>query len=154
MEGVGGELRGRGLLSKIRFCVMDAEYLSVGVHRLLPAEHADWIYGLVLEALRIKDAGRQGELVGARLLGEAYEQEGRQIPRCLAVIGSKLISGSADNGDADEAQRYEVRAWDLGTLECEHTLPQAAGAEVRCLAAGCGAVWGGVGSEVVVWGWA
>ena len=82
----------------------------------------------------------------------AYEQEGRQYPHCLAVSGSKLISGSAYYGFADEAERCEVRVWDLGTLECEHTLPQAAGAKVRCLAAGCGAVWGGVGSEVVVWG--
>ena len=61
-------------------------------------------------------------------------------------------SGSEDNGIADEAERYEVRVWDLGTLECEHTLPQPAEEEVNCLAAGCGAVWGGVGREVVVWG--
>jgi hypothetical protein len=72
----------------------------------------------------------------------AYEQGVRQIPRCLAVSGSKLISGSAfRSGIADKAERCEVRVWDLGTLECEHTLPQAAGAQVRCLAAGCGAVW-------------
>ena len=45
-----------------------------------------------------------------------------------------------------------MRVWDLGTLECEHTLPQAAGAVLYGLAAGCGAVWGGVGREVVVWG--
>ena len=82
----------------------------------------------------------------------ACEQEGRQFLRCLAVSGSKLISGSADRGVADEAERYEVRVWDLGTLECEHTLLQPAGAEVCCLAAGCGLVWGGVGEEVVVWG--
>jgi WD40 repeat protein len=380
MKGGGGELRGRGLLSKIRFCVMDAKYLAVGVHRLLPAEHADWIDGLVLEALRIKGAGLQGEPVGARLLGEkahvrrprpgvrwerygagserrlqghtkdvlavaecegrmcsgswdgsirvwggaSLEHErtlrdeeyvvegvrclaalegrlisghgsgairvwnvatgecdrvleghtdavrclavsgtrlvsgsndksvkmwamgagaswacertlvghdgsvlslatwqgmvlsgsadhivrvwdmgtgahdstltghegavcglavhgdrllsaswdgmirewalgtwtalrtvqangsskyGRQYPHCLAVCGSKLISGSASFGGDGE-----VRVWDLGTLECEHTLPQPAREGVRCLEAGCGAVWGGVGSEVVVWG--
>jgi hypothetical protein len=377
MKGCGGELRGRGLLSKIRFCVMDTKYLSVGVHRLLPAEHADWIDGLLLEALRVKGAGLERELVGARLLSEkahvrrpwpgvrwerygaggerrlqghtddvravvecegrmcsgsedgsirvwggasleyertlrdeedaeddvlslaawegrlisghasgsirvwnvatgacdrvleghkgavlclavsgtrllsgsddrsvkvwamgagaswacertlvghdhsvvslatwedkvlsgskddsvrvwdmgtgahdatltghedtvyglavhgdrllsaswdgtirewalgtwaalrtvqAYEGNGRQYPHSLAVCGSKLISGSAMFGGV------EVRVWDLGTLECEHTLPQPAGAGVRCLAAGCGAVWGGVGSEVVVWG--
>jgi hypothetical protein len=385
MKGGGRELRGRGLLSKIRFCVMDAEYLSVDVHRLLPAEHADWIDGLVQEA-RIQGAGRPGEHAGARLLGEkahlrrprpgvrwerygaggerrlqghtdavwavvecegrmcsgsrdgsirvwggaslehertlrdeedaedgvgslaawnghlmsghssgairvwnvatgacdrvleghtdavrclavsgtrlvsgskdmsvrvwamgpgaswtcertlvghadwvlalatwqgkvlsgsrdnsvrvwdirtgahdgtltghtdyvyglavhgdrvltasydgtirewalgtwaavrsvqAYEGEARQFPYCLAVSGSKVVSGSVDrDGDADEeeeARRYEVRVWDLATLACEHTLPQAAGAEVWCLAAGCGAVWGGVGEEVVVW---
>ncbi len=42
--------------------------------------------------------------------------------------------------------------WDLGTLECEHTLLQPAGAQVWCLTAGCGVVWGGVGEEAVVWG--
>ncbi len=51
-----------------------------------------------------------------------------------------------------EAEPCEVRVWDLGTLECEHTLPQPAGARVWCLAAGGGAVWGRVGREVVVWG--
>ena len=83
---------------------------------------------------------------------EAYGREGRQFPRCLAVSGSKLISGSADREVLGGAQQYEVRVWDLGALECEHTLPQPAGAEVRCLTAVCGAVWGGVGKEVVVWG--
>ncbi len=80
---------------------------------------------------------------------EAYGGGGRQILYCLAVSGSKLVSGSADDYTA---QHYEVRVWDLGTLECEHTLPQPAGAELLCLTAGCGAVWGGVGEEVVVWG--
>jgi hypothetical protein len=37
----------------------------------------------------------------------------------------------------------------VGTLECEHTLlQQPAGAEVGCLAAGCGVVWGGVGRRL------
>ena len=84
---------------------------------------------------------------------EAYGREGRQYPRCLAVSGSKLVSGLADRGDdLDEAEQYEVRVWDLGTLECEHTLPQPAGSQVWCLAAGRGVVWGGVGTEAVVWG--
>ena len=88
---------------------------------------------------------------------EAYGRWGQQFPRCLAVSGSKLISGSGDrNGyigvTRKPAVRCEVRVWDLGTLECEHTLHQPAGAEVWCLAAGCGVVWGGVGEEVVVWG--
>ena len=74
------------------------------------------------------------------------------MPYCLAVSGTKLICGSAGGDDEVEDQQYEVRVWDLGTLECEHTLPQPAGAWVMCLAAGCGVVWGGVGEEVVVWG--
>ncbi len=83
---------------------------------------------------------------------EAYGQQGEQFLCCLAVSGSKLISGSADRETADAAQQFEVRVWDLGTLECEHTLPQPAGMQLRCLAAGRGQVWGGVGADVVVWG--
>jgi WD40 repeat protein len=83
---------------------------------------------------------------------EAYGQEGRQYPYCLAVSGSQLVSGSADRCVDVAAEKLEVRVWDLGTLECEHTLPQPGESEVWCLAAGCGAVWGGVGNEAVVWG--
>ena len=80
-------------------------------------------------------------------------EAGRQMPYCLAVSGSKLICGSADvNLVGEEDQQYEVRVWDLETLECEHTLPQPGGSEVWCLAAVRGQVWGGVGDEVVVWG--
>ena len=83
----------------------------------------------------------------------AYARGGHLVPTCLVVSGSKLISGSVDRGyAADEEQQYEVRVWDLGTLECEHTLLQPAGAEVFFLTAGCGVVWGGVGEEAVVWG--
>ena len=134
MKGGGGELRGRGLLSKIRFCVMDAEYLSVDVHRLLPAEHADWIDGLVLEALRIKGAGRQGELVGARLLGEKahvrrprpgvrWERYGAGGERRLqghtdyvlavAECEGRMCSGSWDGS---------IRVWGGASLEHERTL--------------------------------
>jgi hypothetical protein len=392
MQGGGGELRGRGLLSKIRYCVLDTEYLAADAHRLLPAEHADWIDGHLHEALRVKAGGGQRELIGSSLLGgesdvrrawpgvrwerywagserrlqyhelavcalaecegrmcsgssdgsilvmggatlvhertlrdeedindgvfslaawegllisghhggvlrvwnvatgvcdrklerhygpvrclavlgtrlvsgsddksikvwamgagaawpcertlaghggsvrtlvtwqgkvlsgsgdnsvrvwdigtgahdatlighqgsvlglavygdrlfsasqdgtirewalgtwavvrtvEAYLRWGGQFPRCLAVSGSKLISGSqrdvyvhqrnVDCRDLDD-ERCEVRVWDLGTLECEHTLLQPASAMVWCLAAGCGVLWGGVGKEAVVWG--
>jgi hypothetical protein len=82
---------------------------------------------------------------------EACARGGRQYVSCLAVSGSKLISGSKDRG-GNFGKPYEVRVWDLGTLECEHRLQQPAGVEVGCLAAGCGVVWGGVGEEVVVWG--
>ena len=83
---------------------------------------------------------------------EAYGPLERQCPCCLAVSGSKLISGSTGRGGADEAEQYEVRVWDLGSLECEHTLLQPIGAEIFCLVAGSGAVWVGVGEELVVWG--
>lgn len=40
----------------------------------------------------------------------------------------------------------------LAELELQHTLPQPAGSDVRALLALDGEVWGGVGTEVVVWG--
>ena len=45
-----------------------------------------------------------------------------------------------------------MRVWDVDSLTCEHTVRQPAGADVWCLAAAGGEVWGGVGAEVVVWG--
>ena len=44
----------------------------------------------------------------------------------------------------------QVRVWDLATLECEHALKQPG--DVRALVAVEGAVLGGVGAELVVWG--
>ena len=84
---------------------------------------------------------------------EAYGRGVQKVPCCLAVSGSKLISGSKDRyGAADQVQQYEVRVWDLVTLGCEHILQQPSGAEVWCLTARCKEVWGGVGLEAVLWG--
>ena len=44
----------------------------------------------------------------------------------------------------------QVRVWDLETLECEHVLKQPD--SIRALVAVEGAVWGAVGTELVVWG--
>ena len=65
-------------------------------------------------------------------------------PRCLAVSGSKLISGSG------RGEELGLRVWDLHTMVCEHALMQPAG--VECLAAAGGEVWGAVGKKLVVWG--
>jgi len=46
--------------------------------------------------------------------------------------------------------RRQVRVWDLETLECEHVLKQPD--SIWALVAVEGAVLGGVGKEVVVWG--
>ena len=43
-----------------------------------------------------------------------------------------------------------MRVWDLETLECEHVLKQPDG--IWALVAVEGAVLGGVGRELVVWG--
>ena len=82
---------------------------------------------------------------------EVWGQGTAQYPRCLAVSGSKLVSGSAGRGDDTFSQR-EVRVWGLEELELQQTLPQPAGMDVNTLLAVDGEVWGGVGSDVVVWG--
>jgi WD40 repeat protein len=133
--------------------------MGTGAHDATLTGHEDTVLSLAVHGDRLFSASRDGTIrewalgtwAAVRTV-EAYGREELQYPRCLAVSGSKLISGSADRGDPDEEQQYEVRVWDLGTLECEHTLLQPAGAEVYCLTAGCGVVWGGVGKEAVVWG--
>ena len=133
--------------------------MGTGAHDATLTGHEDAVWGLAVHGDRLFSASRDGTIrewalgtwAAVRTV-EAYGQEERQFPFCLAVSGSKLISGSAGRGAPDEAQQYEVRVWDLGTLECEHTLPQPGGSEVWCLAAGRGQMWGSVGREVVVWG--
>ncbi len=52
---------------------------------------------------------------------EAYGQDELQDPYCLAASGSKLISGSVDSRDINEAHQYKVLVWGLGRwtrLEC------------------------------------
>jgi WD40 repeat protein len=131
--------------------------IATGAHDATLIGHKGPVWGLAVHGDRLLSASWDGT-IREWALGTwaavrtvvAFAQIGLQYPQCLAVSGSKLISGSV--ADADLPERYEVRVRNLGTLECEHTLPQAAWAAVWCLAAGCGAVWGGVGSEVVVWG--
>ncbi len=45
-----------------------------------------------------------------------------------------------------------LRVWGLEELELQHTLPQPADSNVYALLVLDGEVWGGVGTEVVVWG--
>jgi WD40 repeat protein len=133
--------------------------MGTGAHDVTLTGHEDTVNGLAVHGNRLYSASSDGTIrewvVGtwaALRMVEAHDPEERQVSYCLAVSGSKLISGSMYRGDADAAQQNEVRVWDLGTLECEHTLPQPSGSVVCCLAAGRGQVWGGVGNEVVVWG--
>ena len=133
--------------------------METGAHDATLTGHEDSVCFLALHGERLFSAAFDGTIrewalgtwAAVRAV-EAYGRMERHIPYCLAVSGSKLVSGSADPYDDVVVEAHEVRVWDLGTLECDRTLPQAAGAEVLCLAAGCGAVWGGVGREVVVWG--
>ncbi len=70
--------------------------------------------------------------------------------RCLAVSGSKLVSGSC--GTWASGSPAEVRLWGLEELDLQQTLAQPTGPDVGALVAVDGEVWRGVGGEVVVWG--
>ena len=67
------------------------------------------------------------------------------------AVGSALVGGSAQYERNEEA-RFEVLAWDAESLGLRVALPQPAGARVWSLLAARGEVWGGVGSDVVLWG--
>ncbi len=148
------------VLSGSADCSVRVWDMVTGAHDATLTGHNSDVHGLAVHGDRLYSASRDGTIRewamgtwAALRTVMAYQRRGRQFPGCLAVSGSKLISGSVDRVAPDAAQQYEVRVWDLRTLECEHTLPQPAGSEVWCLAAGLGRVWGGVGrEELVVWG--
>ena len=135
--------------------------LETGVQDATLTGHDGVVFALLVHGRRLFSASKDGTIrawaAGTWAALARVEAHGaaasRMYPRCLAASGPKLISGSAAGGGPDEGRRHEVRVWDADTLACEHTLRQPAGARVFCLAGTGGEVWGGVGSDVVVWGW-
>ena len=82
---------------------------------------------------------------------EAYAAGSQQFIEALAVSGSALVGGS-DSFPHSASEAYEVRVWDLETMEPLHTLKQPAGRDVCWLVRDGGEVWGAGGKQVVVWG--
>ena len=82
---------------------------------------------------------------------QAYPAGSVQYISSLAVSGPTLVGGSWSRR-LSPAEEYEVRVWDLETLEPLHTLRQPAGKNVVGLVSDDGEVWGAVGEELVVWG--
>ncbi len=116
------------------------------------ARFAGDVLGLAVHGDRLFSASRDGT-IQAWALGawaalrsvQAYGRGSGQYPQCLAVSGSRLISGSAGS-------RGELRVWSLETLDLERALPQPAGAGVGSLLAVEEGLLAGVGMDVVVWG--
>jgi WD40 repeat protein len=82
---------------------------------------------------------------------QTYAAGSAQLIWSLAVSGPTLVGGSLRNPHS-RTEEYEVRVWDLETLEPLHTLRQGAGSLVAGLASYGEEVWGSVGKDVVVWG--
>jgi hypothetical protein len=127
---------------------------GTGAHDATLAGHDGHVLALALHGDRLFSAASDGTIrvwaVGTWEALRTVEVHGRgtgQYPRCLAVVGSQLVSGSEAYGGL----HGEVRVWDLESLRLERTLPQAAGADVRALTATDGGMWAGVGRDVAVW---
>ncbi len=82
---------------------------------------------------------------------QAYAAGSAQFIWSLAISGPTLVGGSFSSPHS-RTEEYEVRVWDLETLEPLHTLRQGAGSWVIGLASYGEEVWGSAGKDVVVWG--
>ena len=69
MMGAAGETRGRGVVGKVRFPLMEEEYLRDRVGESVCEDHQEWMTLVVLEALRAKAARREGAVLECALLG-------------------------------------------------------------------------------------
>ena len=111
--------------------------------------HRGPVCGLLVHGERLFSASMDGSIrawaVGtwaAMAMVEAHDVgASTRWPQCLAASGSKLISGTG----------CEMKVWDVDSLTCEHTVRQPAGADVWCLAAAGGEVWG---AGLPIRGWA
>jgi WD40 repeat protein len=119
--------------------------------------HNGTVLGLTVHGDRLFSASKDRTIrvwaCGTWAALRTVEVHGRgtdQYPRCLAVSGSQLVSGSVAVGC--KGLRGEVRVWSLGSLDLLRSLPQPFGADVRALLAVERGVWAGVGRDVVVWG--
>ena len=82
---------------------------------------------------------------------QTYTAESVQYTGRLTVSGSTLIGGSYSY-PRSRTEQYEVRVWDLDTLEPLHTFKQAAGQRVLGLASDGEEMFAVVGKDVVMWG--
>ena len=128
-------LRGRHLLSKIRFPLMEAKYLALRVYELFPEENFDWIEGLMSEASRVKlipaadRATVKLRLLSAKAMtqricrGVRWDQcriggERRLDGHSNAVTSLAECQGMVCSGSEDGS----IRVWDKDTLACARTL--------------------------------
>jgi hypothetical protein len=164
MRAEDGRLRGRGLVKKIRFPLMEEWYLRSRVVGMAPAEDAEWMAGVVAEALQARAAlsagsGFEPGLLGPRALenrvgsGVRWEEHAGGRERrleghahevaALAECGGRVCSGSLDGS---------IRVWARATGEHERTLRADADADaVRALAAWEGRLISAHGSKLRVW---
>ena len=136
---------------------------SIRVWDVETGEHAatlGGIYGLIIALVvhrdRLYSAASDGTVqvwaLGTwaalpRLTQLVFGRGPGQCAGCLAVSGSQLVHGSSMNG----GENGVVLVWSLETLDLHRALEQPAASCVTALLAVDGAVWAGVGGDVVTW---
>ena len=142
--------------------------VGTGGHDATLHGHTAAVWGLAVHGDRLFSAARDGTIrewalgtwTGLRTV-QAYAPGVETWNfQCLAVSGSKLVSGSWARtfGGAQERRRTgelegEVLVWGLEELDLQQTLHQPVGCGgVHALMATGGELWVGAGKEVVVWG--
>jgi hypothetical protein len=153
MKGAdGGQLRGRGLLSRIRFPLMDGKFLALKMYDVFPESHLDWIEGLISEASRVKlISASERAAVRFRLLGPKA-----LVPRArCGVQWARYVGGGERRLDGHTADAVSavaecqgrmfsgsyggsIRSWNRTTLAAERVLVDGEAA-VLCLRE-----WGGL----------
>ena len=128
---------------------------GTGAHAATLAGHSKGVTALVVHGNRLLSASEDGTIrawalgtwAGLRTV-QAHGAGTSLFPSCLAVSGSKVLSGSW----REDRLGNEVRVWGLEELDLQQTLVQPGFADVYALLALDKEVWGGVGKELVVWG--
>ena len=132
--------------------VWDAE---AGEHEATLAGHSGAVHALVVLEDRLLSASDDGTLRSWALgtweglqMVQAYAEGTGMYPYCLAVSGSKLLSGSRCTDDEELVS--ELQVWGLAELDLQQTLLEDA--DVTALVAVDGEVWGGLDSAVAAGG--
>jgi hypothetical protein len=152
MKGGTEGLRGRGLLTKIRFPLMESKYLALKVYEQFPEEHFDWIEGLISEASRAKlIPATERTAIKLRLLGPKA-----LVPRVSSGVrwaryvggGERRLAGHAADAVSALAECQgvvysgsyggSILAWNRATLAPDGALAHGEAA-VLCLRE-----WGGL----------
>ena len=146
------------LLSGSEKSIIGVWDVGTGQHTATLVGHDGAVYALAVHEDRLFSSSHDSTIrmwalgTWAMLRKVACGKE--QYPRCLAVSGSQLVSGSFTDHEflADPPkEQVELLVWDLQSLDLQHTLPQPAGTDVLALLAVEGGRWAGVGMDVVVW---
>ncbi len=132
--------------------------VGTGAHDATLEGHDGAVFALAVHGDRLFSASFDGTIRvwafgtwAALRTVEAYGRGTELHARCLAVSGSRLVSGSYFSCSSG-LLCAGMQAWDLESLDLLHTLQLPAFDSVEALLAVDGGMWAGVSSDVVVWG--